>query len=109
MPAARRLRTLVPLALGTALACPPAADAHGLIQRANLPIPEWLFGWAAAIVLVVSFLALALLWPKAKLEGNDGWRPLPLLGRALGSRAAEETAQVVGAGLLVVVLWAGFA
>src|SRR4051812_23937228 len=109
MPAARRLRTLVPLALGTALLCPSAADAHGLIQRANLPIPEWLFGWAAAIVLVVSFLALAVLWPKAKLEGNDGWRALPGIGPVLGSRAVEETAQVIGAGLLVVVLVAGFA
>ena len=29
--------------------------AHGLVQRANLPLPEWLFGWAAAVVLVVSF------------------------------------------------------
>ncbi|MDQ3997338.1 MAG: hypothetical protein M3303_10010, partial [Gemmatimonadota bacterium] len=46
-----------------ALVVPAAAQAHGLVQRANLPIPEWLFGTAAAIVLVVSFAALALLWP----------------------------------------------
>ena len=30
-----------------------------LVQRANLPIPEWLFAWAAALVLIVSFVALA--------------------------------------------------
>src|SRR5215212_6370119 len=106
---ARRLRTLLPLAVGAALVCPPAADAHGLIQRANLPIPEWLFGWAAAIVLVVSFLALALLWPTAKLEHNDGWRPLPGVGRALGSRVTEEICQAIGAALLVVIVVAGFA
>ena len=39
-------------------------------------MPEWLFGWAAAIVLVISFVALAVLWPKPRLE-EPGWRPLP--------------------------------
>jgi hypothetical protein len=37
--------------------------AHGLVLRSDLPIPEWLFAWAAAMVLVVSFVALAVLWP----------------------------------------------
>ena len=57
--------------------------AHGLVQRSSLPIPEWLFGWAAAAVLVVSFFALAVLWPKPRLE-DPGWRPLPRVGRVLG-------------------------
>ena len=61
--------------------------AHGLVQRSSLPIPEWLFGWAAAAVLCVSFVALAVLWPRPRLE-HPGWRPLPGgLGRVLGSRA----------------------
>ena len=34
-----------------------ALIAHGLVVRSDLPIPEWLFGWAAAMVLVVSFVA----------------------------------------------------
>ena len=46
--------------------------AHGLVGRSDLPIPEWLFGWAAAIVLIVSFVALAVLWPEPKLEGDRG-------------------------------------
>ena len=50
--------------------------AHGLVQRSSLPIPEWLFGWAAAAVLCVSFFALAVLWPRPRLE-HPGWRPLP--------------------------------
>ena len=33
--------------------------AHGIVGRADLPIPEALFGAAAAAVLVVSFVALA--------------------------------------------------
>ena len=50
--------------------------AHGLVSRSDLPIPEWLFGWAAAMVLVVSFVALAVLWPEPRLQ-EERWRPLP--------------------------------
>ena len=76
--------------------------AHGLVQRSSLPIPEWLFGWAAAIVLCISFVALAALWPKPRLE-HPGWRPLPG-GRALGSRAVEVVGGVLGVAILALVL-----
>src|ERR671916_3284531 len=96
----RRL-SLFALVLGAALAWPAAAFAHGLVQRPNLPIPEWLFGWAAAAVLVVSFAALALLWPKPQLE-QTSWRPLPWgIGRVLGSRPVEVLCGAIGVGLLV--------
>jgi hypothetical protein len=94
-------------ALGTLF--PATAAAHGLIQRANLPIPEWLFGWAAALVLLVSFVALAVLWPDPKLE-DDRWRPLPgRLGRVLGSRALEAACGAIGVLLLVLVIVSGVA
>jgi hypothetical protein len=96
----------VPLAI--ALLSPPAAEAHGLVQRANLPIPEWLFGWAAAAVLIVSFVALAVLWPKPKLEGAT-WHPLPRgVGAVLGSRPVEIACGAIGAGLLALVIAAGY-
>jgi len=57
----RRLARPGALLLAAALLWPSAAQAHGIVQRSNLPIPEWLFGWAAALVLVVSFAALAAL------------------------------------------------
>jgi hypothetical protein len=111
VPSARRSRLVI--GAGTALVVaalvsPMAADAHGLIQRANLPIPEWLFGWAAAVVLVVSFLALALLWPQPRLEGSSQWRPLAGIGRILGSGALETACQLIGALLFALVLAAGF-
>jgi hypothetical protein len=82
---------------------------HGLVQRANLPIPEWLFGWAAAMVLLVSFVALALLWPDPKLT-RDRWRPLPgPLGRVLGSRPLEIACGAVGVVLLALVVVSGLA
>src|SRR3954463_720752 len=92
-------------AVGCALlAWPAAAGAHGLIQRANLPIPEWLFGGAAAVVLVVSFAALALLWPQPRIEGSNGWRPLAGVGRVLGGTAVESACQALGVILLALVL-----
>jgi hypothetical protein len=81
--------------------------AHGLVARSDLPIPEWLFGWAAAMVLVVSFVALAILWPEPRLE-RERWRPLPgEIGRLLGSRPVEVLCGAIGVFLLGVVVYAG--
>jgi hypothetical protein len=101
--------SLALLLLVGALVLPQPGLAHGLVQRANLPIPEWLFAWAAAIVLIVSFVALAVLWPEPRLE-RDRWRPLPVpLARALGSRALEIAAGAIGVVLLLMVIVAGLA
>jgi hypothetical protein len=104
-----RARLAVPAGVAAAFALAPAtAQAHGLVQRTNLPIPEWLFGWAAAIVLVASFAGLAVLWPTPRLQ-DPGWRPLPGgIGRVLGSRPVEALCGAVGVGLLVVVVVAGY-
>jgi hypothetical protein len=81
--------------------------AHGLVARSDLPIPEWLFVWAAVMVLVVSFVALAVLWPEPKLQ-RYRWRPLPGgIGRALGSRPVEIVCGAIGVFLLGVVVYAG--
>ena len=81
--------------------------AHGLVARSDLPIPEWLFGWAAAMVLVVSFVALAIMWPEPRLE-KVRWRPLPGgIGRVLGSRPVEVVCGAIGVFLLGVVVYTG--
>jgi hypothetical protein len=81
--------------------------AHGFVVRSDLPIPEWLFGWAAAMVLVVSFVALAVLWPDPRLQ-QEGWRPLPRgLGRRLTSRPVEIACGAVGVFLLGLVIYSG--
>jgi hypothetical protein len=80
---------------------------HGLVSRSDLPIPEWLFAWAAVMVLVVSFVALAALWPQPKLQ-DEGWRPLPRgLGRLLAARPVEIVCGIVGVALLVAVVYTG--
>jgi hypothetical protein len=81
--------------------------AHGLVGRSDLPIPEWLFVWAAVMVLVVSFVALAILWPEPQLE-RERWRPLPGgIGRLLGGRPVEIACGAIGVFLLGVVVYAG--
>src|SRR5215210_3349098 len=75
-PAAPAKRSVMPMrvvaATGAALASlaisPQVAGAHGLVGKQDLPIPRWLFAWAAAAVLVVSFLGLAVLWPRPRLQ-----------------------------------------
>ena len=79
--------------------------AHGIVGRSDLPIPEWLFGWAAAIVLLVSFVALAVLWPEPRLEGDRGWRRL----FALPAAPVDAVCGAIGVFLLGVTVWAGLA
>lgn len=83
--------------------------AHGLVGRSDLPIPEWLFGWAAAVVLIVSFVALAVLWPEPKLE-KDGFRTLPAgMSRVLTSRPLEILSGAIGVFLLGLTVYSGLA
>ena len=41
--------------------------AHGVGSRGTLPLPWWQFAWAAIAALVLSFLALAVLWRRPVL------------------------------------------
>ena len=50
------------------LELPRAIFAHGIVGRADLPIPATMFGVAAAVVLVVSFASLAAGWTRPRLE-----------------------------------------
>src|SRR5215207_3036997 len=63
-----------------ALAWPTLAFGHGLVGKQDLPIPGWLVGWAAAAVLVISFVALAVLWPKPRWEHLRERRVAPVPG-----------------------------
>lgn len=58
-------------------ALPQLPLAHGIGAVKDLPLPLWLFYYAGAIVLVVSFVALSVLWTKPRLEHNHWAKPLP--------------------------------
>jgi hypothetical protein len=51
--------------------------AHGIGGRADLPVPLTLALYGAGLTVVVSFLALVLLWRRPRLRGTVAGRPLP--------------------------------
>ena len=87
----------------------PQVIAHGLVQRADLPIPEDMFLIAAAIVLGVSFVALAALWPSPKLE-RPRWVPLRSpLDRWLCAAPLRIACGTIGVLLLALTIAGGYA
>ena len=56
---------------------PQLPVAHGIGGIRDLPVPTWLFFYSATIVLVASFIALAVLWRRPVLERASDGRPLP--------------------------------
>lgn len=90
--------------VGAVLAVAPAtALAHGIVGRQDLPIPRWLFAWAAAVVLVLSFVALAVLWPQPRLERVRERRLLRV------PALVEALCGLLGIAAFVAVVYAGFA
>jgi hypothetical protein len=78
--------------------------AHGIGGVRDLPVPTWMFFWAAAIALVASFVALGALWRRPLLERHADGRPLPdRLQRLLRSRVLRILLGGVSAALLVLV------
>src|SRR6185369_14957020 len=80
--------------------------AHALVARQDLPIPAWLFAWAASIVLIVSFFALSAAWREPRFE-REHWRPLAAgLSRALLGPPAQIVCGAAGVFLLGVSIYA---
>jgi hypothetical protein len=77
--------------------------AHGIVGRADLPIPEAVFVAAAATVLVVSFVALAVLWSQPRLQSWPERRLLRL------PAAVDVVLGLLGVLVLVVTAYAGLA
>jgi hypothetical protein len=99
----RRLTAAGSALLAAALVLPASASAHGLVGKQDLPIPRWLFAWGAAIVLVISFVGLAVLWPRPRLEEVRERRLLRLPVQL------EVLAGLVGVAIFGIVVYAGLA
>jgi hypothetical protein len=78
--------------------------AHGIVGKRDIPIPDYVFGWAAGVVLILSFVGLAVLWPKPILQPEPArrlfWFPGVLVDLVCGT---------IGVALFVVIVYAGFA
>ena len=78
--------------------------AHGIGGLRDLPVPTWLFYYGAALVLLLSFIALWALWTKPRLEQLARGRPLPdWLPRVLLSRTMRIALGAIGFGLFLLV------
>ncbi len=81
--------------------------AHALVAKQDLPIPAWLFAWAASIVLIVSFFALSAAWRKPQFE-QERWRPSAAwLSAVLLSRVTQVICGALGVFLLGVAAYSG--
>ena len=99
----RRLLVALLAALSVAAVLPQLALAHGLVGRQDLPIPQWLFNYGAVTVLVVSFVGLAILWPKPRLEAPAEHRVCSI------PRVLDPICGAIGVALFVLLVYAGFA
>lgn len=103
MRARARLAALLGLNL-LLLAAPIPAIAHGIVGgRADLPVPLEFFLYGAGIVLVVSFVAIGVLWTKPRLQGGPQQRVLG--GSWL--RPLAGVLRVIGLLVFVLVILAG--
>ncbi len=81
--------------------------AHGIGGIRDLPVPRYVFYYGAAVVLVISFAALAFLWRKPLLAERAPGRPLPAgLQRVLLSPVLRAIAGAASFALLA-FLWLG--
>lgn len=79
--------------------------AHGVGGRGDLPLPLWMFSWAASIALVLSFIALGFLWTQPKLAALAS-RPEHSIGVA--GRAVVIVLRALALALYLTALTAGF-
>lgn len=76
--------------------------AHGLGGRTDLPLPLWLVLYGGAAVVIISFAALSLLWPRPRWAGGDPGVAVDV-PRPVG-RAVWLAARAIGVGLLVLLV-----
>jgi hypothetical protein len=101
---ARRAAAATTATLAALALAPPLAQAHGGVgERADLPIPTWLFGWAAAAVLGASFAALGALWREPRLERPRERRLVRI------PRAVDAVCGALGIAFFAAVVYAGLA
>ncbi len=86
------------------LAAPFAAGAHGFGRLYNLPVPFWLYAWAAAAALLLSFLLVGLF---ARADGDSRVSAARDIGNAAwvrGLRRLQPLLRVLGVFLLLLCI-----
>jgi hypothetical protein len=81
--------------------------AHALLVKQDLPIPAWLFAWAASIVLIASFFALSVAWRRPRFEDEHWSSASAPLSRILLGWPAQVLYGAIGVFLLGAGIYAG--
>lgn len=81
--------------------------AHGFGGRTDLPLPFWMFGYGAAAALIVSFVALGILWPVSRLEGEPVRRSVAIPGDRIGAAAVRAIGLVLFLAVFAAAAFAG--
>ena len=79
--------------------------AHGIGERGDLPLPLFLFVWAMILALVISFVALGVLWTEPRLAQAAKGRKLADYNTTL---VLHWLGRFVAFGLYLVCLYAAF-
>ncbi len=96
-----RSTTLAGVALALLVGLPDVARAHGIGGRTDLPMPLELFVVGAGLVLVASFVALSVLWPKPRLQGGPDYSASAPFGAGHWLRPVLGTLGVISLALVV--------
>ena len=86
----------------------PLVLAHGVGGRSDLPLPVWLFAYGAGFAVVISFVALGILWPRPRLAAAAPGRELPGFVQSLrapGTWVLRAIGLAVYAVIVVACLW----
>ena len=76
--------------------------------RKDLPVPAWLFAWGASLVLIISFALLSVAWTRRACRTRTGGRCRGGSRGRCSTRARRSLCGLIGVGLFVLVLYAGF-
>lgn len=95
------------VAVGAVLLTATPAGAHGIGGRADLPLPVWLFVYSAAFALLISFVALRILWPRPRLAAAAEGRPAPAVASTVAS-VGLNAAKLLTLGLFLVTVAASW-
>lgn len=79
--------------------------AHGLGGRSDLPVPLWLALYAAALAVLVSFVAVTVLWTTPRLRGPAAGLVLPpILGKIADATTTRFVLRAFGVIALLIVV-----
>jgi hypothetical protein len=96
------------IAAAAVLVTASPASAHGIGGRSDLPVPVWLFSYAAGAAVVASFIALRFLWPRPRLMALAEGRSGPGIVDPLSVAALVVCRMIGGAALTLVIVAAWF-